>query len=273
MNEMPPPVIWLFIRGLLIGLSIAAPVGPIGVLCIRRTLANGRLSGFFSGLGAATADAFYGSLAAFGLTVVTDFLVGIGIWLQIAGGLFLLYLGFTTWRARSYHSAAQMRSNGLARDYGSTLLLTLTNPLTIISFAAIFAGIGLSSQDAGFLASLMTVLGVFCGSALWWLLLSGFAGVFNRRLQHGGLLWVNRISAGIIAIFGIFALGYGISSVRLPGGSQPQITAGLTAYVPVNATGKLFAVKPAYRAVGDNHRPPGIDVAFQIADGLPHQNP
>ena len=149
MNEMPPPVIWLFIRGLLIGLSIAAPVGPIGVLCIRRTLANGRLSGFFSGLGAATADAFYGSLAAFGLTVVTDFLVGIGIWLQIAGGLFLLYLGFTTWRARSYHSAAQMRSNGLARDYGSTLLLTLTNPLTIISFAAIFAGIGLSSQDAG----------------------------------------------------------------------------------------------------------------------------
>ena len=135
----------LFLRGLVIGFSIAAPVGPIGILCIRRTLADGRASGFLSGLGAATADALYGCVAGFGLTVVSAFLVDQRTWIQLIGGVFLLALGVRTLRSRPAERAAQASAGrGLAGSYLSTLLLTLTNPMTIISFAGIFAALGVA---------------------------------------------------------------------------------------------------------------------------------
>ncbi|MEK7444561.1 MAG: LysE family transporter [candidate division NC10 bacterium] len=197
----------MLLRGLVIGFSIAAPVGPIGVLCIRRTLADGRAVGFAAGLGAATADALYGAVAGFGLTVVSTALVGQQGWFRLVGGAFLCWLGARTFLARPAEAAAPAaRGAGLAGAYASTLVLTLTNPMTILSFAAVFAGLGVGAAGAGYGAAAVLVLGVFAGSALWWLVLSGAVGLLRDRVTPRGLRWVNRASGTIIAGFGLLAL-------------------------------------------------------------------
>ena len=197
----------LLFRGLLIGFSIAAPVGPIGVLCIRRTLADGRLSGLVSGLGAATADMLYGCVAGFGLTFISSFLVGQQLWLRLFGGLFLLYLGIKTLLSKPSEQAAKADGSGLLGAYLSTFFLTATNPLTILSFVAIFAGLGLANTNGSYASALVLVLGVFLGSAAWWLLLTGGVGLFRAKFNTQGLLWVNRVSGMIITVFGVVALG------------------------------------------------------------------
>jgi len=196
----------LFIRGLIIGFSIAAPVGPIGVLCIRRTLADGRTSGFLSGLGAATADALYGCVAGFGLTVISGFLVDQRFWIQLIGGIFLLALGLKTLRTVPAERAAAASGTGLAASYASTLLLTLTNPMTILSFAGIFAALGVADTGGDFSAAALLVLGVFVGSAAWWLLLSGGVGLLREKLSSGVLRWTNRLSGAILLAFGLIAV-------------------------------------------------------------------
>jgi threonine/homoserine/homoserine lactone efflux protein len=196
----------VFLRGLLIGFSIAAPVGPIGLLCIRRTLADGRTVGFVSGLGAATADAFYGAVAGFGLTVVSGALVQGQTPLRLVGGGFLCYLGVRTFLARPAQEAALAGRRGLLGAYLSTLGLTLTNPSTILSFVAIFAGLGLGGGGSDYAGAGVLVAGVFIGSALWWLILSGTAGALRGRLTPSGLRWVNRLSGVILAGFGVAAL-------------------------------------------------------------------
>jgi threonine/homoserine/homoserine lactone efflux protein len=201
-----------FLRGLLLGLSIAAPVGPIGVLCIRRTLTRGWRVGFLTGLGAATADATYGAIAAFGLTALSNLLIAEQFWLRLIGGLFLLYLGARTFFAKPATVAANAAANSLAGAYTSTFLLTLTNPTTILSFAAIFAGFGVASGDST-LAAAVLVVGVFCGSALWWLLLSGGVTLVRSRFRPEALVWVNRVSGAVIFLFGLLALA---SIVPLP---------------------------------------------------------
>ena len=201
----------IFIRGMIIGFSIAAPVGPIGVLCIRRTLTEGRLSGFVSGLGAATADAVYGCIAGFGLTFISSFLIEQSQWFRLIGGGFLLYLGLRTFLAKTESidgpdSIFIQRAN-LKGNYLSTFVLTLTNPLTILSFAAVFAGLGLGSTSSGnYLSALILVIGVFLGSCSWWFILSGVVGLFRQKLRSDSLIWVNRISGVIIIIFGITAI-------------------------------------------------------------------
>jgi threonine/homoserine/homoserine lactone efflux protein len=194
-----------YLRGAVIGLAIAAPVGPTGVLCIRRTLSDGRLSGLASGLGAATADALYGAVAGFGLTFVSTFVVSQQVWLRIVGGLFLLYLGMRTFLSKP-STTADGAGKGLLGAYASTLALTLTNPLTILSFAVDFAGLGLGNGSSDYLSAGLLVLGVFCGSALWWLLLSGGVSLLRSRFSYKGLWWVNRISGILILLFGIVAL-------------------------------------------------------------------
>lgn len=194
------------LRGLLIGFSIAAPVGPIGVLCIRRTLTEGRAAGLVSGLGAATADALYGCIAGFGLTLISNFLVSQQLWLRLVGGLFLCYLGLKTLLSKPAEQAAVAKGSGLLGAYASTFFLTVTNPMTIISFAAIFAGLGLASSTGSYAAAGVLVAGVFLGSALWWLLLSGGVGLLRDRFNTAGLLWVNRISGVIITGFGLLSL-------------------------------------------------------------------
>ncbi len=194
------------LRGILIGFSIAAPVGPIGVLCIRRTLADGRAAGLATGLGAASADAIYGCLAAFGLTALTDVLVGAQAWIRVIGGAFLLYLGVRTFIARPGKKAAVARGTGLFNAYASTFVLTLTNPMTILSFVAVFAALGLGTAHPEPAVAATLVLGVFTGSALWWLTLSGAVSLLRSRFDSGRLIWVNRISGAIIAAFGIAAV-------------------------------------------------------------------
>lgn len=193
-------------KGLLIGFSIAAPVGPIGVLCIRRTLADGRISGFLSGLGAATADAFYGCVAAFGVAFITNFLISQQAWIRLIGGAFLCFLGIKTLLAKPSETSAAIKHKGLPGTYFSTFLLTLTNPMTILSFAAIFAGLGLSDTVGDYGSAGMLVFGVFCGSAAWWLLLSGIVGFLREKFNRTAMQWVNRISGLIILGFGLYAL-------------------------------------------------------------------
>jgi threonine/homoserine/homoserine lactone efflux protein len=196
----------LFLEGVVIGLAVAAPVGPIGVLCIRRTLAEGHASGFVSGLGAATADAAYGSVAALGLTFVTSLLVGAESWLRLVGGVFLVFLGVRTFLSRPSERPATAGKGDLPGAYASTLVLTLANPTTILSFAAIFAGLGAGSMGGDALHAMSLILGVFCGSALWWFVLSGATSLFRAKLSAGGLRWVNRISGVVLAGFGVVAL-------------------------------------------------------------------
>jgi threonine/homoserine/homoserine lactone efflux protein len=197
-----------FIRGFLIGLSIAATVGPMSVLCIQRTLNKGQLYGLVSGLGIATADGVYGSIAAFGLTLITNFLIMEQIWIRLIGGIFLVYLGIKTMLSKPPERAVTLtlHSNGYTAAYASTFLLTLTNPLTILSFAAIFAGIGVGSASKSFLSAAVVVLGVFSGSTLWWIILASIISLLRKKMDVHWLLWINRISSAIITLFGIGAL-------------------------------------------------------------------
>jgi threonine/homoserine/homoserine lactone efflux protein len=192
----------LIIRGVVIGFSIAAPVGPIGVLCIRRTLADGRTAGLVTGLGAATADAIYGSIAAFGLTALSDALVGGQLWIRLIGGAYLLALGVRTFVSRPGERPASATRKNLLAAYGSTFVLTLTNPMTILSFVAVFAALGLGTTHPEPLAAAALVGGVFLGSALWWLTLSGGVGLLRSRFDVRSLEWVNRLSGTILIAFG-----------------------------------------------------------------------
>jgi threonine/homoserine/homoserine lactone efflux protein len=194
------------LKGLAIGFAIAAPVGPIGVLCIRTTLAQGRLAGLVTGLGAATADGIYGSVAAFGVTLVSEPLIEHQDWFRLVGGLFLCYLGLRVLLTAPVERAAAARWGGLAAAYASTFLLTVVNPATILSFAAVFAGLGIASEGGQYFSAAALVLGVFSGSALWWLTLSGGVGALRSRFNPRALQWVNRISGVVIAGFGVAAL-------------------------------------------------------------------
>jgi threonine/homoserine/homoserine lactone efflux protein len=195
-----------FVRGLLIGLSIAATVGPMCFLCIQRTLQRGQLYGFVSGLGIATADGVYGSIAAFGLTLISNFLVSEQQWIRLIGGLFLMYLGIKTIITKPAERAATAKANGYFGAYASTFLLTLTNPLTILSFAAIFAGIGVGGANKSVISATVVVLGVFAGSTLWWIILTSAISLLRSKFTPQWLLWINRVSGVIITLFGVLAL-------------------------------------------------------------------
>lgn len=225
----------LFIRGLILGFSIAAPVGPIGVLCIQRSLTHGRRAGFFSGLGAASADAVYGAIAAFGLAGLSAFLVDFQFWLGLWGGLFLLYLGWKVFRSTPAAVDAGLTGNGernqpkkrLLSYYLSTFALTVTNPMTIISFTAVFAGFGLGSEGSDFRSAWALVSGVFTGSAAWWLTLSLLVGHPRWRVLLGGRgkLWINRVSGAVILIFGVIVLLSLANGIRTQGLNPAQDTA------------------------------------------------
>jgi threonine/homoserine/homoserine lactone efflux protein len=207
-----------YLRGLFMGFAIAAPVGAIGVLCIRRTLVGGWALGLATGLGAATADAVYGAVAAFGITAITSMLLGVRGWLQVVGGAFLLYLGVRTFLERPRDlDETLVRPSGLLAAWGSTFLLTLGNPMTILSFAAVFAGLGIGAvggPGAGAAGGAVTlVAGVFTGSALWWVFLSVAVGLVRHRLDVTAMRWVNRGSGVVVGGFGVAALVAGLLAV------------------------------------------------------------
>ncbi|HAL55697.1 MAG TPA: lysine transporter LysE [Bacteroidetes bacterium] len=193
------------LEGIVIGFSLALPVGPIGILCIRKTLAEGHVPGFIIGLGAASADAIYGCIAAFGLSVVSNLLLSQQIWFRLIGGVFLCYLGIKTFIARPANQSVPINGRGLLASYVSTFLLTLTNPISILAFIGIFAALGLGNGLD--LSSAWTlVLGVFLGSVLWFLTLSTSVTLFRDKISHVGLGWVNRISGILIIAFGVLAI-------------------------------------------------------------------
>ena len=197
-----------FLKGLFIGFSIAAPVGPIGVLCIQRTLAKGLLIGFLTGFGAATADAVYGSIAAFGLTGISKLLINHQDWLRLGGGIFLVYLGLRTILVIPGNTIINSDRINLLRAYTTTFFLTLTNPLTILAFLGIFSGLGFATNDLESLVNAITlVAGVFIGSTIWWIVLSSITAFIKQKINTLSLIWVNRISGIIILGFGFVAIG------------------------------------------------------------------
>jgi threonine/homoserine/homoserine lactone efflux protein len=195
----------IFLKGILIGFAMAVPIGPIGIMCIRKTLTEGRLRGLIIGLGAATADLLYGCVAAFGLTVISTTLVSQRIWIRLVGGALLLFLGVRTFRALPTDPSIPITSNGILRSYLTTVFLTLTNPMTIFVFIAVFAALGLGNGLGYFSASAL-VAGVFIGSCLWFLFLSSGVILFRKKLDLVGLRWVNRIAGVLIIISGVIAI-------------------------------------------------------------------
>jgi threonine/homoserine/homoserine lactone efflux protein len=196
----------LLLKGGAIGLAISVPVGPIGVLCIQRTLAGGRIVGLASGLGAATADAIYAAIAVLGLTFISEILIGQQALLRLIGGGILILLGIRILLSRPPDESATEERSGLGGAYASTFILTLTNPLTILFVAAIFIGIGATATSGSLLSGTILVLGVFLGSTLWWFLLSGGVSLLRDRVTPKAMRWVNWISGTIIALFGASAI-------------------------------------------------------------------
>jgi threonine/homoserine/homoserine lactone efflux protein len=193
----------LFLKGLAFGFVLAATVGPMWVLCLRRTLAYGAAAGLASGMGIAVADGLYGAVAAFGLTAISGFLLAHGFWIGLAGAAFLFYLGVKTLLARPAIAADAPAPAGLGAAFATTLALTLANPPTILAFAAIFAGLGLAAS-ADYAAAALLTLAVFLGSAAWWLILAASAGALRARMGPRLLRAINIVSGITILAFALW---------------------------------------------------------------------
>jgi threonine/homoserine/homoserine lactone efflux protein len=197
----------LFLKGLLIGFAIAAPVGPIGVLCIQRSLHNGFKIGLMTGLGAALADGTYGLIAGFGLTAVSSFLISYQSWVKLIGGLFLIYLGIKTFFTPPAADKKTRPDKSSFHAFITTFFLTLTNPATILSFVAVFAGLGLGTIHSDYIHALILVSGIILGSTAWWILLSGgVAFVLHHKVPPSFMRVINWISGLIIFVFGVLAI-------------------------------------------------------------------
>ncbi|MBS4048809.1 MAG: LysE family translocator [Alphaproteobacteria bacterium] len=198
-------------KGLVAGFIIAAPVGPVGVLCVQRTLHQGRVAGLMSGLGAAVADAAYGCVAAFGLSLISNWLQAHEAVFRLCGGLFLLFMAWRMLRA-ALHPEPAVSADGSYNErpiacFVSTFILTATNPITIVAFLGIFAFFGIGAFGLSNAMALWLVLGVFAGSSVWWLSLAGLAGAFRQRLGNGGLKWINGASGLLMLGFGLYGIG------------------------------------------------------------------
>jgi len=195
---------FIIAKGFGLGFAIAAVVGPIGILCIRRSITDGFVVGFATGFGAAFADAFYGGIAAFGLSMITDFLLRFSFFLYVVGGGYLIYLGITTAMSKPTLAARTGSGVGLLMVTASTFLLTLTSPVTILAFLSLFVGLGIGTTDI--FSAMQLVLGVFLGSTMWWLVLSSFGAFLGSKMNVTVLSWVNRVSGFVIVFFGLVFL-------------------------------------------------------------------
>jgi threonine/homoserine/homoserine lactone efflux protein len=205
-----PTTVEFLLKGLVIGFAIAAPVGPIGILCIQRSLRDGFKMGLSTGLGAAFADGVYGLIAAFGLTSISSLLISHQYWIRLIGGLFLIYLGIKIFLSSSFKKStnvSNMKEKSVLHAWSTTFILTLTNPMTILSFIAVFAGLGLGAQQTNYTHATILVVGIILGSTLWWLLLSGgVAFILYHKLNDKSLQKINWMSGIIMLIFGVLAI-------------------------------------------------------------------
>jgi len=199
--------VWLALKGLAAGFAIAIPVGPVNVLIASRALNRGRRAGFLSGVGAAAADTAYGSVAAFSITFIIQFLIKEEFWIRVVGGILLVGIGVIYFRKPPQPIGGQKNGSDHS-DLVSTLLLTLTNPTTVLSFLAVMAGLGLGGEGPGW-RTMLVVGGIFCGSMLWWVILTETVHRFRDRFDERVVRWMNRIAGLAIGAFGVltFALG------------------------------------------------------------------
>jgi threonine/homoserine/homoserine lactone efflux protein len=194
-----------FLIGIIVGFTLAVPIGPIGFLSIRQTLSRGQFPGILVGLGAATADLLYSGIAAFGLTVFSNALNTQQTWIRITGGVIILLVGARIFITKYKTDYAPLKSSGIIKLYGSSFLLTLTNPLTIFAFITIFASLGLGKELSHFSAAVVA-LGVFIGSFLWFVLLTTIVNLFKGKMSLDLSLRINKITGGIIFLAGIIAI-------------------------------------------------------------------
>lgn len=193
----------IFLKGLLVGLIVSAPMGPIGVLCVQKTINKGRLQGFISGLGAATADTSYAILAAFGVTFITDFLSKNQLFFQIAGVVVLLFLGFKMLLKnpiQEYRYYRTPRRTGIIGDYISVFLLTVSNPMTIIFFGAAFSMLNLMTDESTLQNGVTLVWAIFAGAVAWWFTLTYVVDIFRKHFRLRSIVWLNRISGIAIIV-------------------------------------------------------------------------
>lgn len=193
------------LKGIVLGISVAAPVGPIGVLCIKRSLTEGRKSGLVTGMGATVADTIYGAIAAFGLTFITDFLLEHEFYVRIFGGLFLIIMGVRLFIAKPPADVVMEKGN-MWHHFVTTILLTASNPATVLFFLAAFAGLGMETGSKNPGLSGVIVVGVLIGSAIWWLSLSYFVSIFRSKIKLQKLSGLNKISGTFITACGLYAL-------------------------------------------------------------------
>ena len=204
----------LFVKGLIVGFCLAAPVGPIAALCVQRTIAKSWLSGLVSGLGAAAADALYGAIAAFGATIISEFLINERNWLQRIGGVILILMGLRLLLTKpKERESINGNGKGLMGDFLSTLMLTLTNPMTFVAFAAVFTTMGIGVVRHQPILTAELVGGVFLGSALWWIILCGGAHLLRRHFDFRKLVTINRAT-------GVFVIAVGVVYVVLQGTTE-----------------------------------------------------
>ncbi|WP_163100337.1 LysE family translocator [Peribacillus alkalitolerans] len=194
----------LLLKSFILGFSVSAPVGPIGLLCIQRTLARGKSAGFLTGLGAVSANMIYASIAAFGFSVVSAFLLEQQFILRIVGGIFLFYIGVKAFLKKPSNQAAKLEGESLLSMYFSTFFLMITNPVTILNFVAMFAGLGFDHSSQSGITALTMVGGVFLGGASWWMILSFGVSLFRSRITPH-LTLVNKLAGLLIIILGVWA--------------------------------------------------------------------
>lgn len=197
----------VFLKGLALGFLGSVPLGPIGIICIQRTMGKGRLSGFVSGLGASLADAFLTFIASFGLTFIFEFIEKKELLFQLVGGILIIVAGIRIFYKNPVNQVRERNAERtLSRDFFSVLMLTLSNPLAILIFPALIAGLGLVSNNHDYLHNISLVLGVFTGASVWWFTLSSVVSIYRARIRLKNLWWLNKITGAIIFLFGLFAI-------------------------------------------------------------------
>lgn len=209
------------LKGISIGFSIAAPIGPVGVLCIRRTLQKGKTSGFISGLGASSASLLYGVTLLFGFSLFSELMSKCQFWLRLAGGLFLIYLGCRILFTKFSIKPKEKTSYNLLNDYFTTFIINLTNPITLISYFAIFSSYGFEEGEGVTAFTSFLLLGIFLGSAIWWAILSNGISYFKSKLNQEALRWINRIAGSIVIGFGVLSLPLASQS-NVPQAKSPK---------------------------------------------------
>jgi len=208
--------IFFVLSGVVIGLTVALPIGPVNLICIRRTLALGPVNGFVSGLGAALGDGVFAIITAFGFTAVAEWVHGFSGTLELMGGVLLVIFGVSTYFSDPLHgrgveqaASRQVGAPSLARAFASTFALTITNPFTLFGFATLFATLGgISGSKASFVGAAFVVLGVVGGSTLWWFTLTTIVGYFHAKIDAGVMKWINHISGALVAICGLVVLSH-----------------------------------------------------------------